>query len=487
MRHDSRHQPAKDTRWADVFVCLTSALLVLIAVWSLGGRAEGAIELIGILAWAGSLILIFTPAFDPAWARRETWVPWLAWVGLLPLLVIAPLNASSTVVTEADGSVVLQSLTHLSFFPSALIYERCREYSLLLSGLLLFVMVLWHCLKSTAQIRRLVTVLAANAFFAAIVGSYFQLSGSERILGLFEPVHSGFFASFRYHNHWTAFALLSMGQCLAMGIYWFRRCRADADANRRRPDIFWFAGLLILSLTLPMTTARAGVLFLVLFWLVLGGWLLLGTSNKKGVKPVHRMLICSLVVIGSVAVVAYGIWGSRSDLVGEWEQSVRQMEQLKAGEYRDIEWARTDSWGDGWRMLQDRPIWGWGFGSHRYLYQLYARDEYRYESGVVKHIKEFAHNDWMQYLAELGVVGFLLLIGPPLALLYRFRAGIARSEFTQALLFPLGLILLLATFEFPLSNPAVLVLFFVQLALGLRVASLSSGSVSPSPTLSTGR
>jgi O-antigen ligase len=344
-------------------------------------------------------------------------------------------------------------------------------------------MVLWHCVRSTAQIRRLISFLAANAIIAAIVGSYFRLSRSELILGYFEPVHPNFFASFRYHNHWTAFALLSLGLCGALAFYWNRRARRDIDLQRRRPDLIWFAGLLVLSFTLPLTTARAGVLFLALFWLGLAVWFVYRAlrPSKSGRSRSQRRYVVWLVPCFAIGLVAFSLWGARQGLLGEWQQTLNQYEQFQDKGFAEIDFARTDSWGDGWRMVRDRPYFGWGFGSHRYLYQIYARDQYRYESGVVEHIKEFAHNDWMQYLAELGFIGFTLLLIPPIYLTCRLHRSILREPFALALLFPCGLVLLLATFEFPLSNPAVLLLFSIQGILGFKYAALTGVPASAAP------
>jgi O-antigen ligase len=468
------------------FFYAQTAALVLVSVWSLGGRAEGAIPVIGLLAWSSLLYVFFDPSFRTAILEmlclRDRFSYGLSWLALILVLLLVPFNSEFVVATNERGGVVLVVQQYLAFLPTTLVEARCHEYGLLLSGLLVQTMVAWHALKSQQMIRHLLTCLAGHAIVLALVGAAFRLSGSERILGLAEPVHPGFFASFRYHNHWTAFALLAMGLCLALSVYWYRRGRHDEDVRRRRPDLFWLAGLLLLSLTLPMTTARAGVLFLFVFWFALGARLIWsywrekamgGGKSRKGLVLVAPLAVITLLV--------YGVWSSSGDLEKEWQQSLQQIEQLKAGQYELIDSARTDSWGDSWRMLRDRPIWGHGFGSHRYLYQIYARDEYRFESGVVEHIKEFAHNDWMQYLAELGVAGFGLLLLPPLALMRRYWRGLRRSVTSQALGFSLLLVLLLATFEFPLSNPAVLVMAFLQGVLCLKYAQLAQGDPEPNP------
>ncbi|MGZ0655563.1 O-antigen ligase family protein [Coraliomargarita sp. W4R72] len=460
------------------FLYLQTIALVVCAVWSLGGRAEGAIALIGTIAWSSLLIFFLEPrrlrVFKDFWSSWRSYLPFAAWCLLISGLLIAPFNAQWRVEAGGDGAITLEPLFYFPSLPSTLVELRCREYGFLLSGLMVEAMVLWHFLERIT-LRPLLTAIAGNSIIAAVVGIAFRLGGSDKILGLSEPVAHYFFSSFRYHNHWTAFALLSMGQCLALACYWYAKGRRDDDVRRARPDLIWFAGLIVLSLTLPLTNARAGVLFLVVFWLGLAFWFAIKILRRRKSESQGRpqRYIGVLVFCFALCIVIFSVWGARQGLAAEWRQTRTQLEQVQQQEYAAIDFARTDSWGDCWRMLQDSPVWGWGFGSHLYLYQIYARDEHRYESGVVKHIKEFAHNDLMQYLAELGVGGLLLLLIPPVILVVRYWRGLWRSPIALALAFPLGLILMLASFEFPLSNPAVLTLYFVQMTFAFKYASLA--------------
>jgi len=60
-------------------------------------------------------------------------------------------------------------------------------------------------------------------------------------------------------------------------------------------------------------------------------------------------------------------------------------------------------WDAGWRMYLDKPILGWGFGMYHWLYPQY-RDPLYGEHG------QLAHNDYLQFLLELGPIGLALLL-----------------------------------------------------------------------------
>ena len=72
---------------------------------------------------------------------------------------------------------------------------------------------------------------------------------------------------------------------------------------------------------------------------------------------------------------------------------------------------------------------------------------------------EFAHNDWLQWLAEFGAVGiFLLALG-----LWPFAPALTRSGMLGL---GIALVLAVAWLEFPLSNPSVLATTVLLLLCG---------------------
>ena len=60
-------------------------------------------------------------------------------------------------------------------------------------------------------------------------------------------------------------------------------------------------------------------------------------------------------------------------------------------------------WDAAWRMYQDKPVLGWGIGTYHWLYPQYRSAEYG-------ELGQFAHNDYLQYLMELGPLGLLLIL-----------------------------------------------------------------------------
>lgn len=465
------------------FCLFQTIVLISVAIWSLGGRASGALWLISGLMWCAPMAFFFSPTDsvrqqgDSEYTvSRSLLVPWLI---LLFVIAIGLFNATFEVAADLPlVPVEATELGSVGLFPSALVFERSLPYSLLLTGGLIQCVVLWCCLNRRLHLRILIGFMAGNAVLAGLAGAFFHFLGSKEVLSIFEADHRQFFGPFMYHNHWTAFALLGISQCLYLGLFFRREMGRDEKLRRSRPDLFWFCGVLLLSLTLPMSGARAGVLFLVLFWgIFLGGMVYLKKRKMKD-SGGESGLVSSRWSIGiSVVAILFflgaGIYLSDGKLRAEWEQTTHQFGLIASGDFSEVETMRVESWGDCWRMLKARPLFGWGLGSHRDAYLLYAREKYRGPDGTVSVAKEFAHNDWMQYVAELGIFGFLALIFPVIFVSWRLCSFARLRPTLWSLAVPVFLILLLALFEFPLSNPAIWVVWIVQFVLVLKLFQIS--------------
>jgi|GEM_PF-1175101 O-antigen ligase len=114
-------------------------------------------------------------------------------------------------------------------------------------------------------------------------------------------------------------------------------------------------------------------------------------------------------------------------------------------------------WAEGWRMFLDRPLLGWGINIFHWLYPQY-RSPLHLEAG------QYVHNDYLQFLIELGPIGLLLCLCWVLAL---FRLGwrLLRSpEQSEQRFLNLGIALACAALlihsfvDFHLYQPAMLFL-----------------------------
>lgn len=90
--------------------------------------------------------------------------------------------------------------------------------------------------------------------------------------------------------------------------------------------------------------------------------------------------------------------------------------------------ARMTIWRETIPMIHDYPVFGSGLGTYASVFQ-------KYRASSPEYLVDFAHNDYLQLLAELGVVGFAIAaLGGVLILLRIGRAIVGRRTTADRLL-----------------------------------------------------
>ena len=218
------------------------------------------------------------------------------------------------------------------------------------------------------------------------------------------------------------------------------------------------------------------------------------TQSRGGL--IGAVAALSVFLILSARGVLLGAWGSRGRMFGlvalaflvtlgaVWQvyesSDLAQYRILKASE----EHYRTSVWKTGFRQWQTDPLWGTGLGT----FTNYAR-QFRFRADALDDV--FAHNDWVQALAEIGLigagVGFCVLIlhlssgWRSLVIDLRRRIIIGDSPVSLKAAIQMGAVSSLAAFsvhslfDFNMQVPANALLVSVSLAIlaspGGRMAS----------------
>lgn len=221
------------------------------------------------------------------------------------------------------------------------------------------------------------------------------------------------------------------------------------------------------------------------------------TQSRGGLLGAGAALAVFLVL--SARGLVLGAWGTRGRMFGlvtlaflvtlgaawqayEWSD-LAQYRILKAGE----ETYRTTVWKTAFRQWQSEPLLGTGLGT----FTNFAR-QYRFRADALDDV--FAHNDWVQALAEIGLIGaglgFCVLLahfstgwrsvvvdlrqkiadgGPPVSL----KAGMQMGAMSSLAAFAVQ-----SLFDFNMQVPANALLAVVSLAIlaspGRRISSDSA-------------
>jgi O-antigen ligase len=314
---------------------------------------------------------------------------------------------------------------------------------------------------SRRQQRALLATIAGNAVLLAVVGSAFKLAHARRILGTFDSPNENFFATFVYYNHWGGFALL--GAAAAGGLALYYRDRAPGGEWSQTPAAMLAAFVLILLVTLPMSGARASMLAgycLTLFLAVR----VVPQSARRHARRWRTLSVCAAFAILGGAT----LWVARDRLEFLFRKTSNQLAELHAGGMGD---ARLAIDRETWRLFLARPVFGWGWQSFRYVFRRDQTFDLRMqnEQKTKTQVRD-AHNDWLQLLAELGLLGAVL----SLLTLRGWRRAASTSSWRRSpsseLVAGAACVGLLACIDFPFACPAIVVTWWSLVATAAGIA-----------------
>lgn len=406
--------------WGSVGIALSLAAVL--------GRARASIRP-GTLAWAWPVValncVVAVSCLNPGFRTLE--------LGSETLMM--PLRLSPWVPSSANAGISLRTLwlfdgLYFSCFNLALVVERRKT------------------------IRLVLAAAAGNALALSVFGTIQKLTGSTGIyFGAVNTPNPQFFASFVYDNHWGAFIVLMTGACIGLTLRYARHARDGGLFNG--PVLSLFVAFVLLAISVPLSGSRACTLLLcvlVTMALVHGVPRISLALSVSGLEPrgsIAAMAAAALLAVAAVWVVAGDVIQARASKTKE--QVAQIWEQGALG-------SRTTLYHDTWRMARQRVLFGWGMGSYPSVFPLFNSQESKRDRLPI--IYHDAHSDWLQCIAEIGLVG-TSLIGASVA----FPAWAVRRSRLGALPFYLlsGCLLTAAYawIEFPFGNAAVMLAWWL--------------------------
>ena len=312
--------------------------------------------------------------------------------------------------------------------------------------------------------RAILWFIIVNSVVLAIAGLFFKLAGSTKILGRFEPADARyFFSTFTYKNHWGAYCLLTLGVIGALTRYYMECARDDSRRSRSPVPVLILCSLLI-GLTVPLSGSRScSILYglmLVCYIVQLCAHALpesLNRTQKFLVSSFAGLGLCLLLLLTSLAMHKE----TRDEMV---RVTSRQIDNLKEGQLETRFYISRDTL----KMYLEKPIWGWGLGTYRFV----INDPGRFLGDEHEYAYIYAHNDWLQYMAETGVVGILLLAMLFAAPYILHRLKGMRNPVSSWLWGTVFLILSYSIVEFPCRTPAVSSLLTILIAAATKYSLL---------------
>jgi O-antigen ligase len=278
----------------------------------------------------------------------------------------------------------------LSQVPSA-----TRSYLLKGIAIVLFFFLMLNSFRTERQIRFLLYILVAVGTFEAFYGLLEYLSGHQHIFSYQKRYYlDAATGTFINRNHFALFLEMSLLAALGLLFSGLRSARAGLSWRER------LVGLTDRRASLNLTLVLAiGILVIGLILSYSRAGIVLGLSSaglfcllelKRG-WSVQKTLLVALVGV-AVFIPAYG--------VGYWTLTGRYAvltEEFTAPGGRMAVWTKTAG------IVRDFPIFGTGVGTFQFIFP-------RYRDSETAAFYDYAHNDYLQILAEGGLAGGVVMV-----------------------------------------------------------------------------
>jgi len=405
----------------------------------------------------------------------------IAFLELVPLppLILAAISPRAAGIwggispAAEPGTAAARGWATLSLVPNFTLYEIVRYIFYFL-----FAYLVYKHVRTRKRVRTFVFVLFAAACFQSFYGLAEFFGGTQRIFGFQREAYvDSATGTFINRNHFAGFLEMifpvSVGYLLA---------RAGFFAMKRggsfREKILWFSqerlqkavvfGIvpILIGVGIFFSRSRSGVFlfFAVIFLMVValsgaagekkrGRSYFPGQNQKNRTVPVFRTVVLAVVF----AVILIGI----NPIVERFSFAAL------AHEVRPVYFRNTVE------IIKDFPLAGTGLGTYLHAYPMYEK---KYSGELLEH----AHNDYLELLAEGGIVaGGLMIVVAFGALVWLFAKWARRNDhFVRGVglgcLAGIATILIHSLTDFNLHITANAVLFVTLYALAMRVVGLDA-------------
>jgi len=376
----------------------------------------------------------------------------------LPAWIIRILSPRAAALRSQYVPVSAQAKTAtLSLLPGSTLAATLELLAFILIGFLVL-----RTVTHRKQIRRIMLTLVGVGIFEALYGMFELYRSHPR--NLFYPKMFNLDSAtgtFVNRNHYAGY--LEMVIPLALGLIISRfdlfgepgtpfRARFARFLNRGLGvNLLLGMGIVVMAVALLLSNSRSGFVILLLSFVLMS----VLTAQYFGHTRMYQGWVRRVIQIAAVSIIGFGLYIGLETMIGRFALD------------RLLQDGRPRYWGGVMTMIGQFPLFGVGFGAFGNAYQ--AFDTTGMEYALVH-----AHNDYLELLSELGVVGFgLLAFGVGLILFKSFRAWMARRHpelkgLALGSLASVAAIMIHSMTDFNLQIPANALVFSVILALTMK-------------------
>jgi O-antigen ligase len=352
-----------------------------------------------------------------------------------------------------------RSLMTLSIYPHATVMALVT-FLAYLSGFLLAA----HVFDSGKRKSLIVRALVFLGCFEAVYGIVQYLTGWQKIFTFTKQYNIGdATGTYINRNHFAGLLELTLPFVIASIYYAFQiwsesRSHGLGGRASRREQSWGFQAIVYLFLLVIMVLAvlfshsRMGILTTI-FSIVF-------VALVAQLRIRQRIWALGLILF-LVCVSGYALWIGINPVLARFEQ-MREQGSLRLGD-------RVAFWKDEIRLVRQYPMLGTGLGT-------FGQSFRRYQTSFVEGFVDHAHNDYLEFASETGVLGAALLFLPILYLLARMMISFRGDPRRYRRSVTLGCtgstlaILIHSVTDFNLQIPANALVFAVVLGIGYKAS-----------------
>jgi O-antigen ligase len=417
--------------------------------------------------------------------RRRRFIWWLApFVALNTIILVGTLNpAFSEFIFFGERS--LRPISHLTWLPTSAMPKETLLDLWLYNGIYLSAFNLLIGIKRRRALRQIALILTLNCSALAVFGTIQHFAGTDIFFGLEHSPNQSFFATFIYHNHWGGYAMVT--SALGLGL-------VGHHLNDRGQRNFWHSPgfaisipVMLVAISIPLSSSRSSTLAELGLAAISAGYLLKHFRRRFRHHQSARygayagIVLAGALALGAIYYLAKPVIERR---IAETVQQLKKEQHYAFAASEKLFYAesRFRLYEDTVNMIKAKPIWGWGFGSYGYVFPRYNSQSAPATRWPIVFID--AHSDWLEALAEVGLVGTILLVGMVIGPLWLVGLRIFSCAFSGFVFTGASMLALYALIEFPFANPAVILSFWTVLFLSLRYAGLEIANAKESKSSS---
>jgi O-antigen ligase len=355
LRQNPTEQRVKENKVARLLE--RSVFYLLMALLMFGPLAFGAVDTwsLAIVEIGGALLLF-------AWTLQQLF-------DKKAVVVINPLFYPACLL----GLVILAQLAFRTAAYDFVAHGKALEY--LSYGAILFVSV--QVFRREERARQFFLVLAVFGFLMALFAILQNATAPGMLYWVRKPRYPGWiFGTYVNHSHYAGLMELLTPIPVVLTL-------SDRFTRAKRA-MFGFTAL-IMAGSLVLSQSRAGMISLALELLFLG-MVVLRSHRKQS-----AMRALALVTLALVVFIA---WYGSSAIFARF-QSTQNVQQDSAQRLRIVK--------DSLPMVAQRPILGWGIGNFPVAYP-------QFRTFYTDYYVNQAHNDYVQFLVECGLVGAVAVL-----------------------------------------------------------------------------